>query len=376
MPQPSSSIGEVGAISAGKIASIETFHIAVPATYAGPAPRGTRQWPRVEMLVIRMETDKGFIGWGEAFGHRACATTKTLLDTMIVPLCIGAEAGDILSLGEKLTRTMHPYGLASIVAYALAGVDMALWDIRGKALGSSIHQLLGSDKTEGSIPAYASLLRYGDADLVGEASADAVARGHSKVKLHEATLDAVQIARSAIGDDIDLMLDVNCRWTHDEALSMARDLMPYNLRWIEEPCWPPTPEMFKHLTAETGIPIAAGENAISFDVLEDLGASEAVAFIQPSAAKLGGISGLLKAAKMVEGRKTKIATHSAYFGPGLASTIQFCAAIGLPGCEWYDCQLEQNPFGLKPENGSMAFTNAPGLGLRVDESALSHYRVG
>lgn len=375
MSEPTNSINSIEAISAGKIANIETFHIAVPTQYAGPAPRGTRQWPKVEMLAIRMETDNGLVGWGEAFGHRACATTKTMLDTMIIPLCIGAEAGDIAGLGEKLTRTMHPYGLGSIVAYALSGIDIALWDIRGKALGSSVHQLLGSGKKDGSVPAYASLLRYGDADLVGEASADAVARGHRKVKLHEATLEAVQAARSAIGDDVELMLDVNCRWSHGEALSMAKSLVPSNLRWLEEPCWPPTPEIFKQITVETGIPIAAGENALSFDVLENLSASEAVAFIQPSAAKLGGLSGLLRAAQIVEGHKSRLATHSAYFGPGLAATVQFCAGTGLPACEWYDCKLEVNPFGLAPENGAFNFSDSPGLGMNVDKSVLRHYQV-
>lgn len=272
-------------INAGKIANIETFHLSIPAQYGGPKPLGDGQWPFLEMLVVRIETDTGLIGWGEAFGHKACATTKLALETLVIPHCIGADAGDIGGLNSKLHKALHVYGLGGVVSYALSGIDIAMWDIRGQAFDLSLYKLLGGENKK--ISAYASLLRYGDPDLVGLAAADAVARGHGQVKLHEASLEAVKAARAAVGPNIGLMLDVNCRWSHEQSLQMANDLIQFDLKWIEEPCWPPKAETYRLMAQQSGAKIAAGENAASIDDLAVLCMSGAIVYLQPSAALVG-----------------------------------------------------------------------------------------
>lgn len=356
-----------------KIARVEAIHLAIPSRYGGPAPQGAAQWPQVQMLLVRVETDTGVAGWGESFGHMACATTKVALETLVAPLCVGADAGDIEGLSERVNRALHAYGPGGAVAFALSGVDIALWDIRGKAEGLPVHRLLGSKSPLESVPAYASLLRYGDADLVGAAVADAVARGHRQVKLHEATSEAVAAARKSAGPAIGLMLDVNCRWSGDEAVMMAHRLKPYALDWIEEPCWPLDPMVMKRMTRESGIAMAAGENASSLADLDRL-AESGVEFIQPSAAKIGGLTGMVRAAAQAAKREARLAPHSAYFGPGLAATIHFCAAEQL-SCEWYDCRLEANPCGLAPENGSLRVPQGAGLGIEIDPAVVAEYRL-
>jgi L-alanine-DL-glutamate epimerase-like enolase superfamily enzyme len=356
------------------IAAVEAFHLASPSVYGGPQPASGAQWPFIDMVMVRVETKGGLVGWGEAFGHKVAATSEAAFNTLVAPLAIGADAGDMAGVGAMLRRALFTYGLDGPIGFALSGLDIALWDIRGQVEGQPVHKLLNpvSDATE--VCAYASLLRYGDAEMAGEAAADAVARGHRAVKLHESTVDAVAAARAAIGPDVPLTLDVNCRWSVEESLGHAKRLKSYGLDWIEEPCWPPEPEALARIAAESGVPIAAGENAGSLPGLERIAVVGKVAYIQPSAAKIGGISGLLAAREIAARHGTKLATHSAYFGPALAATAQFCAAFGMD-CEWYDCRLEAWPAGISPSGGTLALSNEAGLGASVDAAIVRAFRV-
>jgi D-galactarolactone cycloisomerase len=357
------------------IVAAEAFHLGIPSVYGGPPPRGTAQWPIVELVMIRIKTADGLVGWGEGFGHKVCATTKRAFDSLVAPQAIGRSSGDIVALTGDLRRSLYPYGLDGPIGFALSGLDIALWDLKGQRAGVPVYRLLNDALTNLSVPAYASLLRYGDADRAGEAVADAVRRGHRAVKLHEATLDTVVAAREAAGSDIDLSIDVNCRWSVEDAIDIARRMGPYRLDWIEEPCWPPTAESFARVAAATGVPIAAGENAGSLAEMERLGTSGGLTYLQPSAAKIGGISGLVAARALAQRTGRQIATHSAYFGPALAATAHFCAANG-DACEWYDCRLEQSPSGLVPIDGQLQLSDRPGLGLVLPPDLISRYAVG
>jgi D-galactarolactone cycloisomerase len=356
------------------ITGVEAIHLAMPYVYGGPPPRGPARWPTINAVLVRVETANGLMGWGEAFGHDGAAATKAAFDTLVAPLCIGLDSTDIDSVGSKLRRALFAYGLDGPVGFALSGIDIALWDLLGKQAGEPMHKLLNPRSSATSVPAYASLLRYGDADLAGVAAADAVARGHHAVKLHEATVEAVAAARAAIGPDVPLTLDVNCRWSPDEAVELARRLKPYRLDWIEEPCWPPEPSLLARIGETSGVPMAAGENAGSLAELERIATVGKAAYLQPSATKIGGVSSLLAARDLAARHGTRIATHSPYFGPGLASTLHFCAAFGLD-CEWYDCRLEASPCGLVPVDGKLAVPGAPGLGVVVDDAVISRYRI-
>jgi D-galactarolactone cycloisomerase len=356
------------------IASVEAFHLAIPSVYGGPQPKTGAQWPFINMVMVRVETRGGLVGWGEAFGHNVAATSKAALETLVAPLAVGADSADIAGLGARLRRTLFTYGLDGPIGFALSGLDIALWDIRGQAEGRPAHRLLNPESQATEVSAYASLLRYGDAAMAGEAAADAVARGHRAVKLHEADVQSVAAARAAVGPNVPLTLDVNCRWSVDESIAHAKALKPYDLEWIEEPCWPPEPENLARIGGESGVPMAAGENAGSLAGLERIATVGHATYIQPSAAKIGGVSGLVSAREIAARHGTKLATHSAYFGPALAATLHFCAAFGLD-CEWYDCKLEAWPAGLSPAKGMLAVPQVPGLGISVDPALLRNYRV-
>lgn len=356
------------------IAQVESFHLAIPSVYGGPPPRGTPQWPLIELVLVRVETKGGFVGWGEAFGHRISATTHAAMESLVAPLCIGLDGTSIEGTAATLGRALYMYGLDGPISFALSGINIALWDIAGQRSGRPVAQLLAPGTVTRSVDAYASLLRYGDADLVAEAAADAVRRGHRAVKLHEATLEATAAARSAIGKQIDLTLDVNCRWSVDEAIATAKRLGPLALDWLEEPCWPNDAESLARVAAASSVPVAAGENAGTLAELGRIASIGRATVIQPSAAKIGGISGLVAAQSLAARLGAKVATHSAYFGPALAATVQFCAAFGLD-CEWYDCRLETSPSDFVPEDGRFVLTEAAGLGVRIDPDLIKTYRV-
>lgn len=358
----------------GSIAKVQAFHIAVPSDYGGPPPRRARQWPLLNQLFVRVETDQGLIGWGEAFGHGACAVTKQAIETLVAPLCVGSPVRAFARLGADLRRKLFAYGPGGAVAFAVSGVEIALWDIAAKSRGVPVCRMLAPGVKLGRVPAYASLLRYDDADLVGMASADAVSRGHHAVKLHEATLECVAAAREAVGPHTPLALDVNCRWGADEAAEIAERLVPFDLAWIEEPCWPPDPEHLARIGKASKIAMAAGENAGSLAELENIAVVGRAAFLQPSVTKIGGIGALLAAAGIARRHGARIATHSAYFGPGLLATLQFCAAFGLD-CEWYDCRLEAHVGGITPENGAFVLPEIPGLGREPDMDAIRQFGV-
>jgi L-alanine-DL-glutamate epimerase-like enolase superfamily enzyme len=360
------------------ITKVEAFHCALPYSYHRPASSGRSSgWPTIDTLLIRIETDDGVEGWGEAFGFMSCATTGRAVETLIAPLCIGKDARDIQGLMADITRKLHNYGRSGAVAYGLSGVDIALWDIAGKIAGKPIYKLL-TEATVTDLPAYASLLRYGDPAIVARAAELAVNQGFTNIKVHEIGTPEVAAARAAIGPGMPLTVDMNCPWSCDDALKMAEAWKAYDIFWMEEPIWPPDDfSAMAKFAAKSPIRLAAGENAGSpeeFERLMDIGK---VAFVQPSVTKVGGISEMLRIIKLAQARGVTVALHSPYFGPGLAATVHLVAAL-LPSSlvEWYFCELAARPFGGEIDankNGRVIVPQAPGLGVGPDYDAIRRF---
>jgi D-galactarolactone cycloisomerase len=362
-----------------KITKVEPILISVPHDRgSGPVPKADAvPWRNMDTLLVRVETSDGITGWGEAFGFGACISTHTALTKLVAPLAIGRNPGEIAALMDDLARKLHNYGRNGPVSFALSGVDIALWDIAGQVAGKPLHRMLGGAQVT-RLPAYASLLRYGSADLVARNSARAVERGYQRIKLHEITVSEVAAARNAIGPDIPLMVDTNCPWSAKEAMAMARAFAQYNLYWLEEPVWPPDDYATLAHVRSAGVPIAAGENAGTPIEIAQLIDVAKVDFVQPSVTKIGGVSEMQRLIGLAAARRTGLAPHSPYFGPGLIATIHICASLPEPAfVERFYCDLEASPFGeqVNAANGYMKVPQSPGLGLDIDEAVIAHYRV-
>jgi len=247
-----------------KITKVETIVVSMPMIIEGSVMPKQGGKPRTSMdtLLVKIETDEGVTGWGEGFGHRIFTATKAALDSFIGPMCIGRDPTQISTLVEELQRNLGGVGRNGPAMYALSAVDIALWDIAGKLAKLPLYRLLGgAHKTE--LPAYASLLRYGEPAAVTQYVERALKRGYRHIKLHEITVEPIKAARIAAGPDIPIMIDCNCPWTIDEAITMARRLQEFDPHWLEEPIWPPEDHAgLARVRTHGGLRTAAGENAM------------------------------------------------------------------------------------------------------------------
>ena len=360
------------------IRTVTTIALDLPFEIGGPKQLFAGKTRRMEMLLVRVETDSGIVGWGEAFGFAVWPATRTAIETLIAPLAPGRDERDIDGLLGDLQKKLHLLGRTGPVMYGLSGLEIALWDIAGKTMNKSVSELLGGARRK-SLPVYASLNRYNDPAVVARNAAAAVARGYTTIKLHETGIEHVRAAREAIGPDRRLMLDTNCPWTVEETLTMAAKLREFDLYWLEEPVFPPEDHAgLARVRREGGLRIAAGENAVSATDFRAMFTAKAVDFAQPSVTKIGGISELMRIALLAREHGLTLAPHSPYFGPGLLATLHVAAVLEHESMiEYSYCELGASPLGdaIAVVDGRIAVPSGPGLGRDPDPEVLGRYQV-
>jgi L-alanine-DL-glutamate epimerase-like enolase superfamily enzyme len=323
-----------------KISKVEAIPLAIP-FHHGRAPGKA-----LDFCLIRVETNHGVVGWGEAFSYSCRSAVAAAVRDMIAPLALGHEAADIDGLHASIQKQLHIFGRFGITAFALSGLDIALWDIAARTAGVPLHRLLGGARRS-SIPCYASLLRYGEPTQVAKYCERALGEGYGAIKLHEVSDDAVAAGRQAVPGSVPLMLDVNCEWTPREAIAAAIRFRPH------------------------GTPIAAGENLCFATQFAALLESRSVSYAQPSVTKVGGITEFLKVVNLTE--KASVAPHSPYFGPGAIATLHLIAAL-LPEARfeyfylWADASLYPGLFGK-------SVVQVPDGPIAPDPEVIRRYRL-
>jgi L-alanine-DL-glutamate epimerase-like enolase superfamily enzyme len=362
-----------------KITRVETLVVNLPMVIDGATPMlGGRARTSIDMLLVRLDTDAGITGWGEAFGHRIFHATRAAIDTLLGPMCVGRDPSQIAALTEDLQRVLHGVGRNGPTMYALSGIDIALWDIAGKVAGLPLYRLLGGS-CRADLPAYASLLRYGAAPAVAHYTEQALARGYRHIKLHETTVPEVKAARDVAGPGVPIMVDTNCPWTVAEAIAMARRLAPLELHWLEEPVWPPENLAgLADVRARGGIPTAAGENYGTAWEFRRAFEAGALTYAQPSVTKIGGVTELRRVMTLAEAFGVEVVPHSAYFGPGLLASIHCIAAMPRESLvERFYCDFADNPLGeaIHPRQGRIAVPQGPGLGIDPDPKSIARLRI-
>lgn len=363
-----------------KIASIETVPLQIPFNHGGdPGGWGGQAWSKLNVLLLRVETEQGHVGWGDAFSYNCLGAVRSIVDDMIAPIAVGQDAGDIAGMMNRLQRELHLFGRYGMTMFALSGLDIALWDIAGKAAGMPLHKLLGgAGRTR--IPGYASLFRYGRTDVVAEQTERALAQGYRIIKLHETAEAEVAAAREAAGHDVPITIDTNCPWSRQQAREAIDSFLPYDPYWVEEPVWPP--EDFASLAAlqeEFGLPMAAGENACTAFEFQKMFDAGAVTFAQPSVSKVGGVSEFRKICTLAELRGVTIMPHAPYFGPGFLATLQLLASAAPHG--WIErlfVDVEASLYGetINPDaDGDFSVPDGPGLGREPNPDVIRDYRI-
>lgn len=362
-----------------KITRVEAIPLSIPCRYGAEGwSLGSGGWKALDFCLVRVDTDAGITGWGEAFSYSCRRAVAAAVRDMIAPIAVGRDAADIAGLHADIQKRLHIFGRFGITAFALSGLDIALWDIAGKAAGKPLHALLGGARRE-RLACYASLLRYADTALVARYCEQAVGEGYRAIKLHEVSEPVIAAARAAVPRDAAVMLDVNCEWTVADAIAVGRRLAPLGLEWFEEPVFPPEDGAGLAQVGEAcGIPIAAGENccfATQFAALFD---ARAVRYAQPSVTKVGGITEFRKVAALAAERGVLLAPHSPYFGPGALATLHSIASLSPEArFEYFYLQADAWLYGnlLTPRRGELEVPQGPGLGADPDPDVVRRYRV-
>ncbi|MEE2777509.1 MAG: mandelate racemase/muconate lactonizing enzyme family protein [Acidobacteriota bacterium] len=365
-----------------KITNVEVIELEIPFSRGLDEKNAASflNWRKLDFCLVKVETDTGLIGWGDAFCFQGRRAVAEAFKHMIAPRVVGRDARDVARIHHELQRELHLFGRYGITLFAISGIDIALWDIAGKAAQLPLHQLLGGAGVT-PVPAYASLVRYEDPDLVADRVRHAKNLGYTHFKLHEIAVPEVRAGRETAGDGVPIMVDTNCPWTFEKAREMAIAFSELDLHWLEEPIFPPEDfSSLARLRQETGVALAAGENACTAFEFQHMLEAEAVDYAQPSVTKVGGITEFRKVATLCEMRGVQIMPHSPYFGPGFLATLHLAQALPHPGLiERLFIELEADlyPGGVyEPEGGLFGAPGGPGLGVEPDPDVIKTYRVG
>jgi L-alanine-DL-glutamate epimerase-like enolase superfamily enzyme len=331
--------------------------------------------PANPQLLVHVADDDGMVGTGETWWgtYQPSAPPGTpvrpiasVIDELLTPICIGRSASDIADLWAHLHRVTYQYGPEGIISSAIAGIDLALWDLAGQRAGRPTADLLGARQHD-RIPAYASLHWLGDADKVVADAGRAVEAGFRAVKLHEARADIVRAARTSLGPDINIMVDLSARLTEAETIELARACADCDLTWIEEPVFPQQDhDALARIRAAVTVPVAAGENEFGVEGFSRLLAGGAVDIAQLDPAKCGGLTPSVVIAELARVHDVAVSPHNFSLGPSLGANIHL--AMVSPTARWIEVPFL--PAGATfPANwptptlgeGMIPYPGAPGL---------------
>jgi len=359
-----------------RIKSVDTVTLKIPFSDLYEGPRAKRRgWTEFDTLLVRVETDDGTVGWGEAFAYSCASAVRAAVTDMIAPLVVGRDVEDIPAFNRMLQKDLHIWGRYGITIFALSGLDIALWDIAAKKAGKSLAAHLGGRRRQ-DVAAYASLVRYGGPQPVAAMAARATGEGYGDVKLHEIAYETIAAARKSIGSGIRLTTDINCGWSLDEAETVLPKLRDLDLYWVEEPVFPPEDYETLFDLGRFGVPLSAGENACT--AMEFARLIPALTFPQPSVIKVGGVTEFLAVATLAHAAGKTVMPHSPYFGPGYWATLQLAAHLENVGLFEFLYVRPDAWAGRDiplPQQGRIAIPDAPGIGFTPDEGVLRRFRV-
>lgn len=362
-------------------------------------------------LLVEVHTDEGIVGLGEAahFGG-PMASTAQVIEHELKPYLVGEDPGQIERLWERMHRRAYKHARGGIVIAAISGIDIALWDLRGKMANMPVWRLLGGYRKR--VPAYATGGFYAEGKGVKELVAEMqtyVAAGFRAVKMKvgrnsniemsalrassergvaEVSLDEdirrIAAVREVIGPDIRLAVDANGAWDVATAVKMGRAMTPYDIYWYEEPVWPDDVDGSREVAQKTAIAIA-GYETCSYGIVDFARyiSARAVHFVQPDVAWAGGLTESLKIAHLAQAANMPVAPHIHGSAVAVAAGLHFLGAIRngsmaetvFPAHQLMT-ELVKEPLALDPATGEIELSERPGLGIELNPDTVERFRVG
>jgi len=340
-------------------------------------------------VFIELHTDEGVSGWGAAFSSRPqCLGALEWLKRFVV----GENPLEVERVTEKLHQVTYWFGRGGAMTHAISGINIALWDLAGRALGQPVSVLLGGRCHE-AVPVYASVL-FDPVDTLSERIAEIVGRGFRAVKLgwepfgqQELSGDEalVRTAREAAGDEVTLLVDAGGSYPFwrprlKDALERARMLADYAVYWYEEPLEPDDIEGYVRLTDASPVKIAHGEVLTRRQSFVPCFKRRAMDIAQPDVTKVGGLSEMRRIAWLAEAYGIEVVPHGWNTAVGVAADAHFVASlhtrsfvefnVGNPLVE----ELSDPPFALDGQ-GRLPVPTGPGLGIEIDRERLEQFRT-
>jgi L-alanine-DL-glutamate epimerase-like enolase superfamily enzyme len=351
------------------------------------------------LTLCRVEADDGTVGWGECVPMsgsgfpEACRATEAIIQGL-ASLAIGLDPLDNLAIWHRIKSRIWWYGPQGIAAFALSAIDMALWDLKGKLLGIPLVSLLGGAVRERLPASAATHATLDDINAEAERHGVFVEQGFKGVKVGfsersgelgfkpDRDVEFVRVLRAAIGPEADIMIDrgQGMVWDFDAAVKRIRGMEEHGLLWIEEPFEPHELDAFRRLRQRVDTLIATGERKWNTQEYRELIDTGTVDVIGCDPGRAEGVTGFCQLVAMVDGAGLWFNAHS------WSSAINTAASLAVSAlssrCLYFELKPEENPMQhelvvnpIVQKDGWVEVLTGPGLGIEVDESVVSRYRL-
>jgi L-alanine-DL-glutamate epimerase-like enolase superfamily enzyme len=368
------------------IRHVEAISCSVPLRQA--VSQGLGQVVKRDTVIVKITTADGLTGYGESYNARAPMAVTATINTTLRDLFTGMDAAETVRVWQRFeSRVLANHGTCAACVCAMSGVDMALWDIKGKALGLPLYRLLGGSADP--VPAYAGgfALGYADPDALAEEALRGVKAGYRALKLRlgdtlRRDTERAVAMRTAVGDDVELLADANTRYSVEDVRAMMPVLTETRVGWLEEPFPQYRDREYRAAARIARLPLAAGENCYTrydFQRMIDAGW---VSIVQPDLSRCGGITEALRIAALASAAGLPICTHGCHTGLNMAASVHFLASIDNARYFEGDGSTD-NPFRTRlcsasyelGADGTVTPLDGPGLGVGVDEEFLRAHPV-
>ena len=364
---------------------------AIPISFPVPADKSVRlgigRSVKRDAVLVRVETDEGHVGWGEAHHGRCPGAIARLIDTTLRELVLGLDAHDVAGVWARVYKMqLASHGMGAAAAMALSGLDMALWDLRCQATGWPLYRLLGGSAKP--IKAYAGGIALGwqEPELLAEEALQHIKAGYRALKLRVGDtaikdIARVRAVRQAVGDEIDLLVDANTNYTLDDVRKVMPAFEEAAVGWLEEPFPPQDRRAYAQAASFGRVPLAAGENHFTRYEFATLIEDGQVQFVQPDLSKTGGVTEAMRIAAMASAQKLTVNPHTSATAINMATTIHFLCGVDNPGYfegdvtalnPFRDHLADKLPYRLD-SSGCVTPNEGVGIGLVIDLDFIAEH---
>src|SRR5438477_4907791 len=381
-----------------KITRVQPWHI------SGPPPATDTSAAPLSYVFLQVETDEGLTGWGEITTYPGSVANRTIVAALreVGEFLRGEDASQIEAIWHKLVRAFTYVGTRGATTAMASGIDIALWDIKGQALGVPIYELLGGAVRE-TIPLYTHFQYSNTVEQMVENAVGEVARGSRAIKTDpfmaagglsnvryvdgqiERSVENTGVAmiaaiRDAVGPDIEVLIDAHALYNVPTAIRLANRLAPYSITWFEEPCPPESYDALEQVRSQISTRISVGERLYTrFEFLPVL-TRHLADYVMPDVTWTGGISELKKIATLAETFYIPISPHDASGPINVLAGAQVMMSVPnfyrlearRVNLDFYNAFLEEP---LEVRDGALIVPHSPGLGARLDVNYLEAHAV-